>query len=136
MTMTCKINKLEKPGRQLRIFHTFFGRSAAFYGHFRADTVTPEWSIRISYQHPFIAAWSLRSLKNSMLFLLESGWRGWYGWCSNVSSVSETGRNTRVVRQTVSRVVHYFSGSFLKQSGFQVMHTSKIFYFLELSLDI
>ena len=48
MTMTCKINKLEKPGRQLRIFHTLFGRSAAFYGHFRADTVTSEWSICIS----------------------------------------------------------------------------------------
>ena len=48
MTMTCKINKLEKPGGQLRIFHTLFGRSAAFYGHFRADTVTSEWSTRIS----------------------------------------------------------------------------------------
>ena len=48
MTMTCKINKLEKPGGQLRIFHTLFGRSAAFYGHFRVDTVTSEWSTRIS----------------------------------------------------------------------------------------
>ena len=48
MTMTCKINKLEKPGGQLRIFHTLFGRSAAFYGHFQADTVTSEWSTRIS----------------------------------------------------------------------------------------
>ena len=48
MTMTCKINKLEKLGGQLRIFHTLFGRSATFYGHFRADTVTSEWSTRIS----------------------------------------------------------------------------------------
>ena len=48
MTMTCKINKLKKPGGQVRIFHTLFGRSAAFYGHFQADTVTSEWSTRIS----------------------------------------------------------------------------------------
>ena len=48
MTVTCKINKLEKPGGQLKNFHTLFGRSAAFYGHFRADTVTSEWSTRIS----------------------------------------------------------------------------------------
>ena len=48
MTMTCKINKLEKPGGQLIIFQTLFGRSATFYGHFRADTVTSEWSTRIS----------------------------------------------------------------------------------------
>ena len=48
MTMMCKINKLEKPGRPLGIFHALFGRSAAFYGHFRADTVTSEWSTRIS----------------------------------------------------------------------------------------
>ena len=47
MTMTCKINKLEKPGKQLKIFHTLFVRSAAFYGHFRADTVTSEWFTRI-----------------------------------------------------------------------------------------
>ena len=47
MTMTCKMNKLEKPGGPLRIFHTLFGRSAAFYGHFRADTVTSELSTRI-----------------------------------------------------------------------------------------
>ena len=48
MTMTCKINKLEKPGGQLIIFQTLFGRSATFYGHFRADSVTSEWSTRIS----------------------------------------------------------------------------------------
>ena len=48
MTMMCKINKLEKPGGPLSIFHALFGRSAAFYGHFRADTVTSEWSTRIS----------------------------------------------------------------------------------------
>ena len=51
MTMTCKINKLEKPGGPLRIFHTLFGRSAAFYGHFWANTVTSEWSIHISSSH-------------------------------------------------------------------------------------
>ena len=51
MTMTCKINKLEKPGGQLIIFQTLFGRSATFYGHFRADTVTSEWSTRISTSH-------------------------------------------------------------------------------------
>ena len=48
MTMTCKINKLEKPGGQLIIFHTLFGRSATFYGHFRADTMMSEWSTGIS----------------------------------------------------------------------------------------
>ena len=48
MTMTCKINKLEKPGGPLSIFHTLFGRYAAFYGHFWADTVTSEWSTHIS----------------------------------------------------------------------------------------
>ena len=54
MTMTCKINKLEKPGGQLIIFHTLFGRSATFYGHFRADTVTSEWST--AYHHHDTAA--------------------------------------------------------------------------------
>ena len=34
MTMTRKINKLEKPGRPQGNFHALFGRSAAFYGHF------------------------------------------------------------------------------------------------------
>ena len=48
MAMTCKINKLEKPGGPLGIFHALFGRSAAFYGHFRADAVTSEWSTHIS----------------------------------------------------------------------------------------
>ena len=52
MTMTCKINKLEKPGGPLSIFHTLFGRSAAFYGHFRADTVMSEWSTSISSSYP------------------------------------------------------------------------------------
>ena len=52
MTMTCKINKLEKPGGQLKNFHTLFGRSAAFYGHFGADTVMSEWSTRISSSKP------------------------------------------------------------------------------------
>ena len=48
MTMTCKINKLEKPGGQLIIFQTLFSRSATFYGHFRADIGTSECSTRIS----------------------------------------------------------------------------------------
>ena len=49
MTMSFKINKLEKLGRPLGLFHALFGRSAAFYGHFRADTVMLEWSTRISH---------------------------------------------------------------------------------------
>ena len=48
MTMTCKINKLEKPGGPQGNFHALFGRSAAIYGHFRADAVTSERSTRIS----------------------------------------------------------------------------------------
>ena len=48
MTMTCKINKPEKPGGPLGIFHALFGRCAAFYGHFRVDAVTSEWSTCIS----------------------------------------------------------------------------------------
>ena len=63
MTMTCKMNKLEKPGGQLRIFHTLFGRSAAFYGHFRADTMMSEWSTRIS---PSPYSTKLPLSKNSM----------------------------------------------------------------------
>ena len=50
MTMTHKINKLEKPGRPQGNFHALFGRSPAFYGHFRADVVMSEWSTRISHQ--------------------------------------------------------------------------------------
>ena len=48
MTMTCKINKLEKPGGPQGNFHALFGRSAAVYGHFQVDAVTSEWSTRIS----------------------------------------------------------------------------------------
>ena len=48
MTMTSKINKLEKPGGPQGNFHVLFGRSAAVYGHFQADAVTSEWSTRIS----------------------------------------------------------------------------------------
>ena len=48
MTMTCKINKLEKPGRPQGNFHALFGRSAAIYGHFWAKAVTLEWSTHIS----------------------------------------------------------------------------------------
>ena len=48
LTVTCKINKLKKPGGPLGNFHALFGRSATFYGHFRADTVTSEWSTQIS----------------------------------------------------------------------------------------
>ena len=48
MTMTRKINKLEKPGGPQGNFHALFGRSPTFYGHFQADAVTTEWSTRIS----------------------------------------------------------------------------------------
>ena len=48
MTMTHKINKLEKPGGPQGNFHALFGRSPTFYGHFRADAVTSEWSTRLS----------------------------------------------------------------------------------------
>ena len=48
MTVMHKINKLEKPGRPQGNFHALFGRSPTFYGHFRADVVTSEWSTRIS----------------------------------------------------------------------------------------
>ena len=47
MTMTHKINKLEKPGEQGN-FQALFGRFPTFCGHFRADVVTSEWSTRIS----------------------------------------------------------------------------------------
>ena len=49
MTMMHKINKLEKPGRPQGNFHALFGRSPTFYGHFRADVVTSEWSTRMSH---------------------------------------------------------------------------------------
>ena len=49
MTITHKINKLEKPGGPQGNFHALFGRSAAFYGHFRGDTVTQ--SGPTAYQH-------------------------------------------------------------------------------------
>ena len=48
MTMTHKINKLEKPGGPQGNFHALFGRSPTFYGHFRVDVVTSEWSTCIS----------------------------------------------------------------------------------------
>ena len=51
MTMTHKINKLEKPGGPQGNFHVLFGRSPTFYGHFRADAVTSEWSTGISSSH-------------------------------------------------------------------------------------
>ena len=47
MTMTHKINKLEKPGEQGN-FQALFGRFPTFCGHFWADVVTSEWSTRIS----------------------------------------------------------------------------------------
>ena len=64
MTMTCKINKLEKPGGPLSIFHTLFGRSAAFYGHFRANTVTSEWSTRISTSQDDLQIYLNEGLQN------------------------------------------------------------------------
>ena len=48
MTMTHKISKLEKPGGPQGNFHALFGRSPTFYGHFRVDVVTSEWSTYIS----------------------------------------------------------------------------------------
>ena len=48
MTMMGKINKLEKPGGPQGNFPALFGRSPTFYGHFRANVVTSEWSTFIS----------------------------------------------------------------------------------------
>ena len=48
MTMMRKTNKLEKPGAPQGNFHALFDRSPTFYGHFRADAGTSEWSTRIS----------------------------------------------------------------------------------------
>ena len=48
MTMMRKISKLEKPGGPQGNFHTLFGRSPTFYGHFRGDVVTSEKSTCIS----------------------------------------------------------------------------------------
>ena len=48
MTMTRKINKLEKPSRPQGNFHALFGTSAAVYGHFWVDAVMTEGSTRIS----------------------------------------------------------------------------------------
>ena len=67
MTMTCKINKLEKPGGPLGIFHALFVRSAAFYGHFRADAVTSEWSTCISSS-------TLRRMNTSTNWLINTNW--------------------------------------------------------------
>ena len=72
MTMTCKINKLEKPGGQLIIFQTLFGRSATFYGHFRADTVTSEWSTRISSSHSSTILWSPGHCNSFRMFNMYS----------------------------------------------------------------
>ena len=55
MTMTCKINKLEKLGGPQGNFHALFDRTAAVYGHFGADAVMSEWSTRISSS----ISWSL-----------------------------------------------------------------------------
>ena len=54
MTMMRKINKLEKPGGPQGNFHALFGRSPTFYGHFRADAVTSQWSICISLSPPSV----------------------------------------------------------------------------------
>ena len=72
MTMTCKINKLEKPGGPLGIFHALFGRSAAFYGHFRVDAVTSEWSTRISASTPHLPKQAESNLNAS--HQTESNW--------------------------------------------------------------
>ena len=79
MTMTCKINKLEKPGGPQSNFHALFGRSAAVYGHFRADAVTSEWFTRISHQlsHDFKIA--LNSYVNDVFRFMVLLFRGFYG---------------------------------------------------------
>ena len=53
MTMTRKINKIEKPVGPQGNFLALFGRSAAFYGHFWVDTETSEWSTCISSSSPW-----------------------------------------------------------------------------------
>ena len=74
MTMTCKINKLEKPGGQLIIFHVLFGRSAAFYGHFRADTVTSEWSTCISSSNKPSVQIYVNKIGKRVTFKIKSGY--------------------------------------------------------------
>ena len=70
MTMTHKINKLEKPGGPQGNFHALFGRSPTFYGHFRADVVTSEWSTRISH-HTEHLQWLLLKTPVSQLIFRE-----------------------------------------------------------------
>ena len=70
MTMTHKINKLEKPGGPQGNFHASFGRSPTFCGHFRADILTSEWSTRIS-SSPFIKILELHICKKTF----EAFWR-------------------------------------------------------------
>ena len=48
MSMMCKINKSELPGRPLSFFDALFGRCTGFYGHFLVDVVTAEESTHIS----------------------------------------------------------------------------------------
>ena len=52
MTITSKINKPKKPGGPQGNFCALFGRSPAFFGHFRVDAVTSECSTRISSSDP------------------------------------------------------------------------------------
>ena len=48
MSMICKINTSEIPGRPLSFFHALFGICTAFYGLFLVHVVTSEGSTRIS----------------------------------------------------------------------------------------
>ena len=75
MTMTCKINKLEKPGGQLIIFQTLFGRYATFYGHFRADSVTSEWSTHISLSLGFKTSKQLLTERFGDLHTITASYR-------------------------------------------------------------
>ena len=74
MTMMRKINKLEKPGGPQGNFHTLFGRSPTFYGHFRVDVLTSEWSTCISSS--FISS-SLTLLASRAADSSTAGCKGW-----------------------------------------------------------
>ena len=74
MTVMHKINKLEKPGRPQGNFHALFGRSPTFYGHFRVDVVTSQWSTRIS------ASFTSSSLTLLARQATDGGTAGCKGW--------------------------------------------------------
>ena len=69
MTMMCKINKLEKPGRPQGNFHALFGRSPTFYGHFRAHAVTSECPPTYHHQHHVVICISILILRISLILV-------------------------------------------------------------------